>query len=591
MEALCWVLGTRDSFSGSGYMLYGLVLSFMLYQTDYVPLLIGWFWRLAFSHVDRFEPNRPDRPSAMVIIPSLLRNEEDLNAMKITVESCGQNGYPGELFIIASIDGRTDEPQLVKALQRWCAAQSYPSNVHVYVTGTETRLGKVMAIEAGVRLMRELVASGTHSSFPVLYFSCDGDGTLGEHALERLADRLATPHPLTGNPRRVVSSKICLRPELFWQGWSAQSFWSFFTVKGQIYRQVAREFLVSNPPRANWKITPRIGIPGGLYCTWSELFCTAPHYMAFMKTITFSHWIRWWLGFGPPKFSQSNAPALFEAIAGSTDDTCIAFLACIASWKNGKLCFDAPATPLHAFARLVVQYFFERSHDYAPEARLYTYSPCTVKGLWQQRVRWNSARVECTGRFWRTLPFHWELGLPTIYDVTRVVIGVFGFIGYYGILPYWLLWTSRGLTIYLLGYLLQFCSYTISTVLALLLERQWRKYWPVLLCLPFSPFYNMCINAAGAAWGVTRDIFFFGNPTKFAPEWTLKKGRTARIAILFRVRRFAALCVRALVAGDVPFGAFWLGWGETRWTPSGFDGWTTNKKPRSIVPPIKTWFQ
>jgi hypothetical protein len=41
----------------------------------------------------------------------------------------------------------------------------------------------------------------------------------------------------------------------------------------------------------------------------------------------------------------------------------------------------------------------------------------------------------------------------------------------------------------------------------------------------------------------------------------------------------------------VPLGAFWFGWGETRWTPSGFDGWTTGKKPRKIFDWRAAWFE
>ncbi len=496
MGALSWFFGTADSFSVAGLLLYGLGVSFLIYQSDFAPLLVAWFWRHTFwRQPDRFEARRAGRPSGLVIIPSLLRGHDDLNAIQITVESCGTNGYPSELVIIASVDGRTDKPALFTELKEWVGRQSYPANVHVYVTGTETRLGKVMAIEAGVRLMKQLVAEGAHAAYPQLYFSCDGDGTLGENALERLADRLTTPHPLTGNLRRVVASKVCLRPELFWQGWTAKSFCDFFTVKGQIYRQVAREFLAMNIYRFNWKITPKIGIPGGLYCTWSELFNMAPHYMAFMKTLRFRQWVRWWLGLGPPRFSQCSAPPLFEAIAGATDDTCIAFLACIASWRNGKLSLDAPATPLHALGRLFVQCLFERSHDYAPEARLFTYSPSTLHGIWTQRVRWNSARLECAGRFWRAFGFHWELGLPTCYDVTWVVLGVFAFIGYYAILPYYLICTEHGLTVYVLCYSAQLASFTLRTVFALFMEREWRKFWPVILCrLPLSPLYHVCIN-------------------------------------------------------------------------------------------------
>jgi hypothetical protein len=83
-------------------------------------------------------------------------------------------------------------------------------------------------------------------------------------------------------------------------------------------------------------------------------------------------------------------------------------------------------------------------------------------------------------------------------------------------------------------------------------------------------------------YGVSRDLLFFGNATNFAPEWTLEKGGCVRVALLFRVRRFLALALRSVVYGDVPLGTFWLGWSETAWTPSGFVGWTTGKKPRAI---------
>jgi len=81
----------------------------------------------------------------------------------------------------------------------------------------------------------------------------------------------------------------------------------------------------------------------------------------------------------------------------------------------------------------------------------------------------------------------------------------------------------------------------------------------------------------------------FGNTTKFAPEWTFIRGKTERLALLFRIRRALALCVRAIVVGDVPLGAFWLGWHETPWTPNGYFGWTTGKRQR-IVPPVSQWF-
>jgi hypothetical protein len=592
MQAFWWALRARDSFFLAWPLLVSAFIILLVAQSDFVGLLTAWFVRLATGAKDPFEAKGPGgRPTGLVIIPSLLRDQEDFSAITITVESCGTNGYPGELVIIASVDGRTEKPELYGELLDWVAKQSYPDNVKVYVGGTETRLGKMMAVEAGVHLMKVLVAEGKHAAFPEIYFSIDGDGTLGPNALERLADRLTTPHPITKQLRRVVAGKVCIRPDLFWQGWTMESLRSFFTVKGQIYRQVAREFVLSNIARFNWKVTPKIGIPGGLYCTWTQLLLLAPGYMGFMKTITFRQVARWWIGLGPPKFSETTAPPCPEALAGASDDTCMAFLASISTWKDGKLCLDAPRTPFHTFGRLIRGYFWERSHDYAPEARVFTYTPPTLKGLWVQRVRWNSSRFECAGRFYRAFLFHWEIGLPVGGHLSLVLTHVFIIGAYYLFLPYYVFGTTNGVMVYLLGYTMQMLSFGFYTSLALLMEREWRKFWPVLLCLPLSPLHCICINSFGCINGVIRDIFFFGNSTKFAPEWTLRKGRTERVAILFRIRRFLALSVRAVVVGDVPFGAFWLGWSETPWTPSGYDGWTTGKKPNAIIPPMSTWFR
>jgi cellulose synthase/poly-beta-1,6-N-acetylglucosamine synthase-like glycosyltransferase len=584
MDALLWALRTRDPFLIASPLLLSLAVSFVLVQSDFVALLVRYLTRIVlFGRPDAFERRAPgERPTGVVIIPSLLRNAEDLNAITTTVESCATNGYPGELAIIASVDGRTERPALYAELLAWVAGQSYPPNVRVHVGGTPTRLGKMMAVEAGVALMKELVARGEYPRFPDLYFSIDGDGTLSEDALERLAARLTTPHPLTGNLRRVVSGKICIRPDLFWNGWRKLPS-SYFSIAGQIHLQVAREFCLSNVSRHNWKLTPRIGIPGALYCTWSDVILTAPRFMGFMKTLGLGQWVRWWVGMGPPSFAASTAEPCPEALTGASDDTCIAFLASMASWKRGELSFEAPRTPLHALGRLVRSYVFERSHDYEPEARVYTYTPTTIKGLWKQRVRWNSSRFECAGRFWRGFAFHWEIGFPTTTHLWLVIKHVFELTLYYVLLPYCVLGGGKGAVAYLLGYAGQTIAYTLYTLLALLLESERKRFWPVILCLPLSAAYLIAINFFGCVYGVTRDVFFFGNSTNFAPEWTLKKGRTERIAILFRVRRFVAMCVRAVLYGDVPFGSFWFGWGETPWTPSGYDGWTTGKRPRSML--------
>jgi hypothetical protein len=306
--------------------------------------------------------------------------------------------------------------------------------------------------------------------------------------------------------------------------------------------------------------------------------------MGFMQGIRARDWVRWWLGYGPPLFSESNAAPLPEALTGASDDTCIAFLASLSRFRDGKLDFDAPKTPLHALGRLFVSYFVERSHDYEPEARVYTFTPSTINGLWVQRVRWNSSRFECAGRFWRAFFFHWEIGLPVGAHLFLVLQTVLEMTTYYVLLPYYCLGHQHALLGYVLGYAGQTLSYTLYTLMALGLERERRHYWPVLLVLPFSALHSIAINFFGCVYGVSRDLLFFGNSTKFAPEWTLIKGRCERVALMFRARRFLALAVRSALYGDVPFGRFWVGWAETPWTPSGFEGWTTGKAPRPIVP-------
>ena len=86
--------------------------------------------------------------------------------------------------------------------------------------------------------------------------------------------------------------------------------------------------------------------------------------------------------------------------------------------------------------------------------------------------------------------------------------------------------------------------------------------------------------------GFVKQVFGNGYNDKFAPEATLIKGATSRIALGFRIRRFYGLCVRSVIVGDVPLGAFWFGWHKTKWTPNGYEGWTTGKVP-AVVRPIE----
>ena len=580
MPSFLWALRTHDSFTMAWPLFLSLAICLVVGQTDFLLLITAWFAKVVLNRADSFRPAAKDaRPTGLVVIPSLLRNKDDLNAITTTIESCATNGYPSELVILASVDGRNEQPALLAELTAWVAKQSYPENVHVHVTGTPTRLGKMMAVEAGVVFMHGLVDAGAHARFPDIYFSIDGDGTLGANALERLAARLATPHPLTGNPRRIVSGKICIRPDLFWQGWK-----TFFSVKGQIYIQVAREFVLSNVSRYNWKLSPAVGVPGALYCTWSELLIKAPYYMGFMQSLRFRDWLGWWVGRAPPLFSKSSPRSLPEALTGASDDTCMAFLASIATWKDGKMCFDAPRTPLHAMGRVIMGYLFERSHDYEPEARVFTYTPDSITGMWKQRVRWNASRFECAGRFWRSFGYHWEIGVPVIAQLSAVLRTVIAMTAYYVLLPYYCLGQGNALMMYVIGYATQTLAYTLYTGMALMLERDYKRFWRVVFALPLASAYCVGINFFGCVYGVTKDLLVFGNTTNFAPEWTMAKSGCERVALLYRARRFFAMSLRSVLYGDVPLGTFWFGWNATKWTASGFEGWTTGKAQRPMIP-------
>jgi hypothetical protein len=93
-----------------------------------------------------------------------------------------------------------------------------------------------------------------------------------------------------------------------------------------------------------------------------------------------------------------------------------------------------------------------------------------------------------------------------------------------------------------------------------------------------------------AAVGYVHDVFLFGNVTGFAPETTLIRGGSTRIALLYRLRRAFLLMLRSVLVGDVPFGKFWFGWRETPWTSSGFEGFTSKNRQRKIIPPRSSGF-
>ena len=583
MESVAWALRTLSGFT-IGVPIVELLSFVLLVWWDY-PIMLGWLLAArAFAPASSPSNVTAACLPVLVVIPSLLRKHDELTSMMSTVASVATNGYPGDLLIVVSIDGTRDSPQLYGELQAWAARQRYGDRHWLYVTGTEGRRSKPMAIEQAIDFVKGLVRDGVHPAFPPIYVSTDADADLGEDALLVIVRRLQRRHRLTGWPARAVAGGLHVRGNVFWRGWRR-----FFTIEGQLNLQVAREYYVSNVSRYNIRWLPSTGVPGAFYCTWSEIFLSIPSFLGYLRTLRLRHWIGWWVGIAPPRFSDSRAAPTPERMAGDTDDTVSAYVASLVRYEGGRFVFDPPRTPLHALFFMLRGLFIDRALQYEPRARVFTSSPTTMKSLLKQRTRWNASRLELTGRLWPAFGYNWMLGLPALLIVAFMIRSIIlGFIGYF-VVPA-LFWSSHSLTLAILAYFGSILVATMLTACTLAMNGELR-YWRLLFAVPLWPVYTVYFNWLAAAIGVTSDLLFFGNVTGFAPEETLIRGGSSRVALMFRARRVLHLAVRSVVRGDVPLGRFWFGWGETKWTPNGYEGWTSGKRRRAIVPAVSTWFR
>lgn len=581
MESFLWNIHALDGFA-FGAPLGALLLFVLIAFWDYPLLLTYSLISRGFGLATRRAPPPPGAPLAiLVVIPTLLRKRDELLSVMSTVRSIISNGYAGPVLIVVSIDGTEDAPLLYNELEGWAARLRLAPKDSLRVTGTPMRRGKPMAIEQAIAHVNALVAVGEEPCFPPVYVSTDADADLGPDALTHIVHRLQRRNPLTGWPTRVVAGALHVRGNQFWRGWR-----HFFTIAGQLNLQVAREYYVSNVSRHNIRWLPLSGVPGAFYCTWSELFVSIPYFMGYLRTLNSRHWWGWWLGIAPPKFSESAAAPIPELMAGDTDDTVTAYVAVMARYESGKLCLDPPRTPLHALALLFRSLFIDRAVQYEPRARVFTSSPTTIKSLLKQRKRWNTARIEVSGRLWNALGYHWPIGFTTACVMFFMARSVFTGIIAYFIVPIALFhqYMLPGLVIAYVG---NVAIATMLTLFTLIINGE-PQYWRLGLALPLTPIYGFMFKWMPAAGGWISDVLLFGNVTGFAPETTLIRGGSVRIALLFRVRRAFSLMIRAIVFGDVPLGKFWFGWRETPWTPSGFEGFTT-KKRRGILPPLREW--
>jgi hypothetical protein len=572
VERLAWFFANADLLRLTSPMLRTLVVGLLLYNTDYVWLFLRAFWARIFP--EREAPFVA--PHALVVLPTLLGKQEDASALLSAIESVMHSGYPGPLHVVAAIDGRGERLSLYAALEARVEALRPPPGVTVLVTGCDTRQGKAMAMEHAIDLVREHVESGELAEFPPVFFNLDADSELGPRALELMVRRLYRPN-LIGRLPMAVASNVGVRRSHYYRG-----FRHMFSVGGQLSLQVAREYTQSiGVGKSNTRLVPVTGLSGALYCTWSFFHLEGPRYSAYLRSLTLGDWLRWWLGVAPPSYAASRVTPLPEAMTGPGDDTYLTWLAMMGSWRRGALSLELPRSPLHALGRLCVDWVF-RPLAYDARASIHTSSPTTVRGLFKQRVRWNGSRAFTIRGHFSGLAFHLNVAVPVFLDMALLLVShgavVVGLIAW-PFLPA----SETPASAVLLAVLVTLLLRATGTLLGLVMNGG-REHLPQLYALPLTIPYHFVFNILTTIVALWQDFFGFGCNTGFAPESTLIKTRTSRLALAYRLRRAAWLAARALTHGDVPFGAFWFGFGETAFTPCGYEGWTSGRAVGALKP-------
>jgi hypothetical protein len=577
---LVWFFTNGDAHEMVAPLVIPFAVAFGLYQSHYPWILLRSLYYRTFG--EGFRPYiESDAPSVGIVIPSLLRHREDLEGLFTSLKSLATSGYQGSLVAVASIDGHDVAPELTDELDRFIEGLARPANIVLSRGGHAGRKGKGMASDSGVRHIVAMAQRGELPGKPQVFFNMDADCEVGTLALDRMIRALHRRSVITGLRGTIVTSHVAIRESVYFRGWR-----NVFTMRGIISLSVAREFLVAiGLGRTNvLRVMPQIGASGALYCTWFAVAETAPRWARFMGDLRFFDWVKWWFGAAPPHFDLAATAPYPEAMTGMADDTWMSWLAYSARWDGDRLIFALPRTPAHA-AWYGLMAFVARPFRYDFLAKVYTTTPTTLKVLFKQRTRWNVSRIWAVQRWSMALLYHFSIGIPAFTEVVitsafqvMVVIALI-LSPLAGPVP------SMAPALFLLVEIGYIGERVMATVLAMIADRDEPGQWKKLLALPLAGIFQMIFNVAATVNGFVRQVLGMGFNDGFAPESTLIAGNTARIALGYRVRRLYSLAWRSVTHGDVPLGWFWIGWRATAWTPNGYEGWTTGKRPPMVRVP------
>lgn len=573
MEGFLWFAQTSGALDLLRLFARPLAIMFVLYYSSYVPIFISVILTRFKLVKDPIDKERPPLPDAILVLPTLLANRSALEGLQSAMRSIIANRYPSRLTICPAIDDANQMRPLVHELQNWVSGLSLPPTIDIQIALCPKRVGKSMAIDAAIDLVKAQVERGERSEFPPVFFNVDADSELSPRALERMAFRLTTPRGLFSECPKIVTSNVQVRRSHYWKGWR-----HFFTIEGQLTLSAAREYTNSiGLGRHPGRVMPVTTVSGALYCVWSEVHLQAPSYGRFIQSLNVRDWLRWWMGALPPRFAEGGYEPLPEAAIGPGDDTWITWIAMSSRWKNGRLDLELPATPFHALLELF-QGWLSRPIGYDPAAAVLTSSPRTMRALFKQRIRWNTSRQWLVQRRGVSFLYTWAVALPVLVELALLFAVHAAIVLTFVLFPMVTLpttWLSLFIVLQIFYILLR----TGATLLAMAQDGDFLERWPLLLALPLSGLFHVVFNIVPTIVGFAQDLLFSGVNTKFAPEETLIKEGTSRVALGYRIKRAYTLAVRATWNGDVTPGWFWFGWGETPWTTNGYTGWTTPPQP------------